>query len=59
MTNIYLLFIDFILRGKSLFDYTNCFSPNDYEKNNKTILKYFQQLKRWKNCIVLFAVRFS
>ena len=46
MTNIYLLFIDFILRGKSLFDYTNCFSPNDYEKNNKTILKCFQQLKR-------------
>ena len=25
-------FIDFILKGKSLLDYTNLFSPNDYEK---------------------------
>ena len=34
-------FIDFILRGESLLQYTNLFSPNDYEKNNKIILKYF------------------
>ena len=25
-------FIDFMLKGKSLLDYTNLFSPNDYEK---------------------------
>ena len=35
-------FIDFMLKGKSLFDCTNLFSPNDYEKNDKIILKYFQ-----------------
>ena len=35
-------FIDFMLKGKSLFDNTNLFSPNGYEKNDKTILKYFQ-----------------
>ena len=35
-------FIDFMLKGKSLLDYTNLFSPNDYEKNDKIILKYFQ-----------------
>ena len=35
-------FIDFILNGKSLLDYTNLFSPNKYEKNGKMILKYFQ-----------------
>ena len=35
-------FIDFILKGESLLDYTNFFSPNDYEKNDKTILEYFQ-----------------
>ena len=35
-------FIDFMLKGKSLLDYTNLFSPNDYEKNDKTILKCFQ-----------------
>ena len=35
-------FIDFILKSKSLLDYTNLFSPNDYEKNDKIILKYLQ-----------------
>ena len=39
-------FIDFMLKGKSLLDYTNLLSPNDYEKNDKIILtlicmKYF------------------
>ena len=34
--------IDFVLKGKSMLDYTNIFSPNDYEKNDKAILKYFQ-----------------
>ena len=35
-------FIDFTLESKSLLDYTNLFYPNDYEKNDKIILKYFQ-----------------
>ena len=35
-------FIDFMLKGKSLLDYANLFSPNDYEKNGKIMLKYFQ-----------------
>ena len=35
-------FIDFMLKGKSLWQYKNLFSPNDYEKNDKIILKYFQ-----------------
>ena len=40
-------FIDFMLKDKSLLDYTNLFFPNDCEKkNDKIILKYFQQLKR-------------
>ena len=34
-------FIDFMLKGKSLLEYTNLFSPNDYEYNDKIILKYF------------------
>ena len=52
-------FIDFIIKGKSLLDFTNLFSPNDYEKNDNIKLKYFQDLKRWKNHIVLFAVSIS
>ena len=35
-------FIDIMLKGKSLLDYTNLFSPNEYRKNDKIILKYFQ-----------------
>ena len=44
-----------MLKDKSVHDYTNLF-PNDYENNDKMILKYFQQLKRWKNYIVSFVV---
>ena len=31
--------IDFMLKGKSLLNYTNLFYPNKYEKNDKIILK--------------------
>ena len=34
-------FMDF-LKNKSLSYYTSLFSPNDYEKNDEIILKYFQ-----------------
>ena len=34
-------FIDFMLKGKSLLDYTNLLCPNNYEKKDKIILKYF------------------
>ena len=34
-------FINFMLNGKSLTDYTNLFSPNDFNKNDDIILKYF------------------
>ena len=34
-------FINFIFNGKSLTDYTNLFSPNDFKKNDDIILKYF------------------
>ena len=35
-------FIDFMLKNESLIDYTHLFSSNEYEKNDKIILKYFQ-----------------
>ena len=35
-------FIDFMVKGKSLLDYTNSFSSNDYENNDKIKLKYLQ-----------------
>ena len=48
-------FTDFMLKGKSLFEFVLC-SHNDYEKNDKIILKYFQKLKKWKNYLALFVV---
>ena len=30
-----------MFKGKSLTDYTNLFSPNDFKKNKDNILKYF------------------
>ena len=34
-------FIDFMLKGKSLLQYKNLFSPNEYKNNYKVILKYY------------------
>ena len=35
-------FIDFMQKDKSLLDYINLFYPNEYENNDKIILKYFR-----------------
>ena len=34
-------FIDFMFKGKSLTEFTNLFSPNNFEKNDDIVLKYF------------------
>ena len=38
----YIAFTEYMLAGKTLLDYTNMFSPNDYKKNGKLIYKYFK-----------------
>ena len=35
-------FIDFMLAGKKLTDFTSLFSPYDFEKNDSIILSYFK-----------------
>ena len=35
-------FIDFMLAGKKLTDFTNKFSPDDFKKNDDIILSYFK-----------------
>ena len=35
-------FIDFILAGKKLTDYTSFFSLHDFKKNNSIVLSYFK-----------------
>ena len=37
----YIGFIDFMLAGKTLTDFTNTFSPNNFKRNDNTILNYF------------------
>ena len=38
----FIAFIENMLAGKTLLDYTKLFSPNDYKKNDKIICKYFK-----------------
>ena len=35
-------FIDFMLAGKTLTDYTNMFPPRDFNKNDSIIFSYFK-----------------
>ena len=38
----FVLDLSIMLKGKSLLEYRNLFFPDDYEKNDEIILKYFQ-----------------
>ena len=40
-------FIDFMLAGKTLIDFTSLFSPYDFEKNDGRILGYFKDEWNW------------
>ena len=35
-------FIDFMLAGKKLTDYTSLFSPHDFKRNDDIIFSYFK-----------------
>ena len=37
-------FIDFMLAGKTLTEFTNLFSPNNFKKNDDIILNYFTKM---------------
>ena len=47
-------FIDFMLPGKTLIEYTNLFSTNNFKKNDSIILNYF--MSNIPNEIILFKV---
>ena len=36
-------FIEYMVAGKTLLDYTNSFSLNDYKKNDKITYMYFKE----------------
>ena len=40
--NFCIKFINYMLKGKTLLDYTNLFSPNDFKKNDLVIKRIFK-----------------
>ena len=38
----YIEFINYMLKGKTLLDYTNLFSPNYFKKNDQIIKRIFK-----------------
>ena len=36
-------FINYMLKGKKLLDYTNLFSPNDFKKNDQVIKRILKK----------------
>ena len=36
-------FINYLLKGKTLLEYTNLFSPNDFKKNDQIIKSIFKK----------------
>ena len=49
-------YIDFMLKGKRLLEYTNFFCPKEYKNNDKIILKYFQQNLNKLKYVVMFPI---
>ena len=45
-----IVFIEYIIAGKTLLDYTNLFSLNDYQKNDKVTYKYFKDKCDKRKC---------
>ena len=52
-----LLFLNLMLKDRSLLDYPNLFSPNEYEKSDKIIQKYKSFIKMNLNLMVFIQER--
>ena len=52
-----LLFLNLMLKDRSLLDYANLFSPNEYEKSDKIIQKYKSFIKMNLNLMVFIQER--
>ena len=47
-------FVDFMLKSKSLLEYTNLFSPNDYEKEWSYNILKIPIIKKMKKTILCY-----
>ena len=54
-------FINYMLKGKTLLDYTNLFSPNDFKKNDRVIKRIFKNEYYYRiitcDCKVLLMIK--
>ena len=51
-------FIDFMLKGKTLAEFTNLFSPNNFKKNDN-IKAFYKQCLNWLNAFLKSYVHVS
>ena len=51
-------FIDFMPKGKTLAEFTNLFSPNNFKKNDD-IKAFYKQCLNWLNAFLKSYVRVS
>ena len=49
-------FNNFILKDKSLLEYTSLFTPNEFKENDKITFRYFQQNLNKLKYIVMLAI---
>ena len=50
-------FVGFMLAGKTLTEFANLFSPNNFKKNDDIILNYFtKNVLKWLNAIPLSMI---
>ena len=50
-------FTEHMIPGQLFLDHTNLFSPNDYQKNDKIIYKYFRDKNVKKNLTLEFRLK--
>ena len=50
-------FIEYMLAGKTLLDYANWFSPNNYKKNDEMTYKYFKYIYMVEEASLEFSLR--
>ena len=53
-------FIDFVLAGKTLTDFTNLFSPNNFKRNDDIIFKHFiTNIEKLRNKILMKLIIYT
>ena len=56
-----IVFINYMLKGKTLLDYTNSFSPNDFKKNDRVIKRILKNEQYYRittcDCKIVLMIK--